>query len=95
VTLASAAPSFLLLDGKHVAGLILRTDGSGAYGGGSYDIIGPAGSSLGYLTVPAKAGDLIELFEVGLGPTSPVIPSGQTFVGSAPVTNVVSCRSTT
>jgi len=40
VSLAQFAPSFFLLDGKHVAGIILRTDGSGAYGGGSYDIIG-------------------------------------------------------
>jgi len=33
VTLASLAPSLLLLDDKHVAGIILRSDGSGAYGG--------------------------------------------------------------
>ena len=38
VTLAPFAPSFSLLDAKHVAGIILRSDGSGAYGGGSYDI---------------------------------------------------------
>ena len=59
VTLAAFAPSFSLLDGKHVAGIIYRSDGSGAYGGGSYDIIGPTGSSLGYSTVAAKAGDIV------------------------------------
>ena len=42
VTVAQFAPSFSLLDAKkHVAGIILRPDGSGAYGGGTYDILGP------------------------------------------------------
>ena len=57
VTLAQFGPCFSLLDGKHVAGIILRSDGSGADGGGAYDIIGPTGSALGYKTVAAKAGD--------------------------------------
>ena len=34
VTLAQFAPSFLLLDSRHVTAIILRSDGSGAYGGG-------------------------------------------------------------
>jgi uncharacterized protein (TIGR03437 family) len=90
VTLARFAPSFLLLDSKHVAGVIPRSDGSGAYGGGSYDILGPTGNSLGYPTVAAKAGETVELFAVGLGPTSPAVPSGQAFSSTAPVTNPVS-----
>jgi uncharacterized protein (TIGR03437 family) len=89
VTLAQFAPSFSLLDSRHVAGIILRTDGSGSHGGGTYDIIGPAGNSLGYPTVAAKAGDAIELFAVGLGPTSPAVPAGQVFSGSAPTTNPI------
>jgi len=89
VTLAPAAPSFSLLDGKHVAGIILRSNGSGAYGGGTYDIIGPTGSSLGYGTVAAKAGDTVELFAVGLGPTNPAVPAGSAFSGSAPTANPV------
>jgi uncharacterized protein (TIGR03437 family) len=89
VTLAKVAPSFLLLDGKHVAGLILRSNGSGAYGGGTYDILGPAGNSLGYATVAAKAGDMIELFAVGLGPTTPTVPAGQAFSGAAPTNDAV------
>ena len=84
VTLAEFAPSFLLLDSKHVAGIILRSNGSGAYGGGAYDIIGPTGSSLGYPTVAAKAGDTVALYAVGLGPTNPPVPAGQVFVGTAP-----------
>jgi uncharacterized protein (TIGR03437 family) len=89
VTLAQFGPSFLLLDGKHVAGIILRPNGSGAYGGGAYDIIGPTGNSLGYATVAAKAGDAIELFAVGLGPTNPPVPAGQVNAGAAATANPV------
>ena len=84
--LAPFAPSFSLLDGKHVAGIILRSDGSGAYGGGSYDILGPTGSSIGYPTVAAKAGDSVVLFGVGFGPTNPPVPAGRAYSGAAPVT---------
>jgi uncharacterized protein (TIGR03437 family) len=90
VTLAPFGPSFLLLDSKHAAGIIPRSNGSGAYGAGTYDILGPNGYSLGYQTVAAKAGDIVELFAVGLGPTSPAVPAGQVFSGAAPTTNPVS-----
>ncbi|HEX4134032.1 MAG TPA: IPT/TIG domain-containing protein [Bryobacteraceae bacterium] len=89
VTLAQLAPSFVLLDAKHVAGIIPRSDGSGAYGGGAYDILGPTGNSLGYPTVAAKAGDTVELFGVGFGSTIPSVPAGQAFSGAAPTTNPV------
>jgi uncharacterized protein (TIGR03437 family) len=92
VTLAPFGPSFFLLDARHVAGIILRSNGSGAYGGGSYDIIGPTGTSLGYPTVAAKAGDIIELFGTGFGPTSPTVLAGQAFSGAAPTTNPVTLR---
>jgi uncharacterized protein (TIGR03437 family) len=90
VTLAPVAPSFSLLDGSHVTGIILRFDGSGTQGGGVYDVIGPTGNSLGYPTVAAKAGDQVELFAVGLGPTSPTVPSGRPYSGAAPTTTPVS-----
>jgi uncharacterized protein (TIGR03437 family) len=89
VILAPFAPSFSLLDSKHVAGIIPRFDGSGAYGGGTYDIVGPTGSSLGYPTVAAKAGDIVELFGVGFGPTIPPVPVGAVFSGAAATTNAV------
>lgn len=89
VTLAAVAPAFDLLDNRHVAGIILRFDGSGAYGGGSYDILGPTGTSLGYRTVAAKAGDILELYAVGLGPTNPAVTPGQPFSGSAPAVDAV------
>jgi uncharacterized protein (TIGR03437 family) len=89
VMLAQFAPSFLLLDTKHVAGIILRSDGSGAYGGGTYDILGPTGTSLGYATIAAKAGDIVEIFAGGLGPTNPAVPPGQAFSGAAQAINPV------
>jgi uncharacterized protein (TIGR03437 family) len=84
VSLEQFAPSFSLFDSKHVAGIIVRSDGSGANGGGSYDFLGPTGNSLGFATVAAKAGDTVELFAVGLGPTTPAIPAGQVPSSAAP-----------
>jgi uncharacterized protein (TIGR03437 family) len=78
-----------LLDSKHVAAIIFRSNGSGAYGGGAYDIVGPTGTSLGYPTVAAKAGDSVALFALGLGPTNPSVSAGQPFSSSAPTTNPV------
>ena len=92
VTLGEVGPSFSLLDGKHVAGIILRSDGSGAYGGGTYDIVGPTGTSLGYKTVAAKPGDILELFGVGFGPTTPIVPAGQVYTNSALTTNPVQLK---
>lgn len=84
VTLAQFGPAFSVLDGRHVAAVIPRSDGSGAYGGGTYDIAGPTGGSLGYRTVAAKAGEVLELYAVGLGPTNPAIAAGQAVSGVAP-----------
>jgi uncharacterized protein (TIGR03437 family) len=82
VTLAQFAPSFFLLDGKHVAGIIPGPNGS-------YSTIGPTGNSLGFPTVAAKAGQTVELFGTGFGPTNPAVLPGQMFSGAAPTTNPV------
>jgi uncharacterized protein (TIGR03437 family) len=82
VALAQFAPSFFLQDGKHVAGIIPGPNGS-------YSTIGPTGNSLGYPTVAAKAGDSVELFATGLGPTNPAVAAGQAFSGAAPTDNPV------
>jgi uncharacterized protein (TIGR03437 family) len=78
VDLAAASPSFSLLDGTHVAAIIVRPDGTGTYGAGrgSYDIVGPEGSPLGFKTVPAQAGDTVVLFGVGFGPVTPAVAAG-------------------
>jgi uncharacterized protein (TIGR03437 family) len=49
-------------------------------------------SPLGYRTVAAKAGDIVELFGTGFGPTNPALPAGQLFSGAAPTTNPVTLR---
>ena len=90
VTLGQFAPSFSVLNRRYVAGIILRSDGSGAQGGGAYDILGPTGNSFGYPTVAAQEGDVVELFGVGLGPTTPTVPAGKAFSGAAPVANGIS-----
>lgn len=87
VNLASFAPAFSLLDAKHVTGIILRTDTSGTQGGGTWDILGPTGNSLGYPTVAAAPGDSVVIFGVGFGPTLPIVPAGKAFQGAAPITN--------
>ena len=89
MTLGPISPSFLLLDATHVTGIIPRSDGSGTSGGGTYDVIGPTGTSLGYPTVAARPGDSVELFGVGFGPTNPVVPAGQAYSGAAPTSNTV------
>jgi uncharacterized protein (TIGR03437 family) len=81
-TLASFSPSFFLLDSKHVAGIILRANGA-------YDVLGPTGTSLGYPTVAAKAGDSVALFGTGFGPTNPAVAPGVLFSGAAPTTSAV------
>jgi uncharacterized protein (TIGR03437 family) len=90
VTLNEFAPAFSLVDKRFVSGIILRMNGSGAYGGGTYDILGPTGTKLGYHTVAARPGDIVELFAVGLGPTTPAVSAGKAFTGAAPVKHPIS-----
>jgi uncharacterized protein (TIGR03437 family) len=66
VTLAAQAPSFSLIDATHVAAIAIHSDGS-------YSIVGPTASSL----TPAKAGDTLELYGVGFGPTTAAVTPGQ------------------
>ncbi|HVW86260.1 MAG TPA: hypothetical protein VHB50_16345, partial [Bryobacteraceae bacterium] len=92
VTLNRFAPSLSLIDVSanglgYVAGIILRPNGSGAYGGGAYDILGPTGNLLGFRTVAANPGDVVELFGVGFGPATPAVPAGQPFSGAARIDN--------
>ena len=88
VTLAPASPSFNLLDGTHAAGVIVTPDGSGAYGGGTYDLVGPTGG-FSFNTRPVKPGEVIELLGVGFGPTNPAVPAGQLYTGAASTVNPV------
>jgi uncharacterized protein (TIGR03437 family) len=101
VTLDQFGPSLCVNGGKYVAGVIVRSDGSGSQGGGTYDFLGPADNSLGYPTKAAKAGDAIELYGVGFGPTSPTITSGRVLApgefgkASTPITLIINGVSVT
>jgi uncharacterized protein (TIGR03437 family) len=96
VTLSEFAPAFNLVglpSGTflpagglgYVSGIIIRSDHSGAYGGGSYDLLGPTGNAFGYATVAAQPGDIVEIYGVGFGPTTPTVPAGQAFTGAAAI----------
>jgi uncharacterized protein (TIGR03437 family) len=89
VTLAPYGPSFSLLPASnYAAAVILTPDGSGAYGGGAYDLAGPVGQ-FSFKTRPVKAGETVEFYGVGFGPTSPAVPPGKAYTGAAPTTNPV------
>jgi uncharacterized protein (TIGR03437 family) len=85
VTLAAQAPSFSLFNGKYAAGVIPTPNGSGAYGGGTYDLLGPSGS-FSFNTRPIKAGEGLELYGVGFGPTNPPVPAGEAYGGPGAAT---------
>jgi len=83
VTLAQYAPSFSLLgDGKHVAGVIATPNGNGAYGDGTYDLVGPT-NTFSFSTRPVQQGETLILYGVGFGPTTPHVLAGQAFSGIA------------
>jgi uncharacterized protein (TIGR03437 family) len=89
VTLASISPCFSVLgDGKHVAGVIPTPNGTGAYGGGTYDLVGPPGA-FAFSTRPVIPGETLLLYGVGFGPTNPPVPAGQAFSGAAPMVQPV------
>jgi uncharacterized protein (TIGR03437 family) len=89
VTLAPYGPSFSLLgDGKHVAAEIATPNGTGAYGGGTYDLVGPA-NTFSFNTRPVRAGETMTLYGVGFGPTNPHVPAGRLFAGVAPTDSPV------
>lgn len=81
--LAQTGPSLSLFSSQYPAAVILTPDGSGAYGNGSYDLLGPSGY-FSFNTRPAKVGETLELFGVGFGPTNPEVPAGQAYSGNAP-----------
>jgi len=87
-TLADVSPSLNLFDNKHVAGVILTPNGTGAYAGGTYDLVGPAGA-FSFTTRPVKAGEVLLLYGTGFGPTIPTVYAGIPFSGAAPTVDAV------
>src|SRR5262249_15602489 len=57
---------------------------------GSVAAVRPDGTVIDGSTVAARAGEVLELFGTGFGPTTPEVAAGLVFQGSAPVTNLPS-----
>jgi len=72
VTLGASAPGVFQFMG-HAIAVSVNDPTSPAYG----TIVAPSGSISGLTTFPAHVGDILYLYATGLGPTSPVIPTGQ------------------
>jgi len=72
------APAFLTFDGTHVAAL--HAD---------YSLVGAPNLLPGAVTTPANPGEIILLYGVGFGPTTPPQPSGQLVTTAAPLANGV------
>jgi uncharacterized protein (TIGR03437 family) len=63
-----------------------RRYAAAVFADGSY--VGPAGLfGAGVNTRPVKAGDVIQLFGTGFGPTDPAVPANRVFSGTARLTN--------
>ncbi len=82
VTLAPYGPSLSLLSSNYPAAIV-PTPGSPGNSGAGYDIIGPSGA-FSYPSRPAHAGETIEIYGVGFGPTMPAVMAGQTVSVAAP-----------
>lgn len=82
VNMEPYAPSFSLLNAKYPVAIV-PTSTPGNSGNG-YDYIGPT-NAFSFPTRPVKAGETIELFGVGFGPTDQAVPAGAPFSGAAPV----------
>ena len=67
--------------GLYVAGVILTPGGGGAYGNGTYDIMGPVGT-FSFPTRPVKQGETLVLYGTGFGPTKPTLPAGVPYSGA-------------
>jgi len=81
VTLDRYGPSFSLFGNKYAAAIV-PTAGSGNSGSG-YDFIGPT-SAFSFTTRPVKAGETVQLYGVGFGPTTTSVPAGKAFLGAVP-----------
>jgi uncharacterized protein (TIGR03437 family) len=81
VSMTQYSPSLSLLSSMYPVAVVY-TPGSPGNSGNGYDIIGPSGA-FSFPTRPAVAGETVVLYGVGFGPTSPTVPAGQTYSGTA------------
>jgi len=87
-TIASFSPALFMFSpdgGRYVAAV--RVDGQ--FIGPTSLYPGATSSTGGPFTIPAKAGDTLELYGSGFGPTNPTTNFAQTFTGAPVTTNAV------
>jgi uncharacterized protein (TIGR03437 family) len=84
VTLGQYGPSFSLFNGnKYAAAIVQLPVGTIGNSGSNFDYIGPSGSQ-SFPTRPVKAGEIVQFYGVGFGPTTPPVAAGGAFTGVAP-----------
>lgn len=79
VTVAARAPKLVPLNGSSW-GAIVNQDGS----------LPVAGAIAGWNTHPAKVGDWLTIYAIGLGPTNPVVATGQPAPSAEPLARLTS-----
>jgi uncharacterized protein (TIGR03437 family) len=90
VNLTAISPSLSVFNGgSYVAGIIPTPNGAGAYGGGTYDLLGPVGA-FSFPTRPVKPGETLVLYGTGFGPTNPPVFAGSNFSGAATALDAIS-----
>jgi uncharacterized protein (TIGR03437 family) len=83
VTLEPQSPTFATLVGPantYAISIGINSDGT-------YNVIAPTGAFSGLATRPAKAGEVLEFWGFGMGPTNPAVPAGSFFAQPAPLAN--------
>ena len=77
-SLQQYAPAFFSLAGRYVAAI--HTNG---------DYVAPQGMfGPGVVSRPARAGEIVEIFGTGFGPTSPAVVAGEIYSGAAAITEL-------
>jgi uncharacterized protein (TIGR03437 family) len=86
VNLGQFGPSFSLFNSKYVAAIVATLGAAGNSGQG-YDVIGPS-NAFAFRSRPVKPGEIVSLYGVGFGPTTPAAPAGH-LLTSDPAQSVV------
>ena len=81
VILAPYGPSFSLVPASNYAAAVIPTTAG-------YDLAGPPGQFT-FVTRPVRAGEILELYGVGFGPTKSPVAAGKAFSGSSLTANPV------
>jgi uncharacterized protein (TIGR03437 family) len=88
VNIGPYGPSFSLFNNKYAAAIVQTPSGDAGNSGQGYDNIGPTGA-FSFPSRPVKAGEILDLYGVGFGPTTPAVPAGQALAAGTSAPSVV------